>query len=167
MKNLRLPTALTPLALATITAALSAALSACASMSAPKTLADTVAASPQHTTLAKLLKDAELNETLQGAGPFTLFAPTDDAFKAVPPATLDALAKDKTKLKAVLTYHVVPGNLKLADAKNGPVKTVQGGNLAIYKAGTFTTVDDALVTAADVPASNGSLEVIDKVLLPR
>jgi uncharacterized surface protein with fasciclin (FAS1) repeats len=142
------------------------ALGACATTPAPTTLADTAAANPQLSTLNKLINEAGLADTLRGPGPYTVFAPTDDAFKAVPPATLDALAKDKNRLKAVLSYHVVPGTLTSSDVKNGPVKTVQGGDVTLYKSGTFLTVEEALVTTPDIRATNGVIQVVDKVLLP-
>jgi uncharacterized surface protein with fasciclin (FAS1) repeats len=142
------------------------ALTGCASMSGPKTIAQTAAATPSLSTLNKLIADAGLTETLNGSGPYTVFAPTDEAFKAVPAKTLEALAKDKEQLKAVLTYHVVPGAVKSADLKTGPAKSVQGANLGLAKAGGFVTVEDAVVTQADVVASNGVVHVIDKVLIP-
>lgn len=141
-------------------------LAACATTPAPRTIAETAAATPELSTLTRLLKDADLTETLQGAGPFTVFAPTDAAFKAIPAVTMEALAKDKARLKAVLTYHVVPGAQMSSDLKNGPIKTVQGANLALYRSGTFLTVEQALVTTADVRASNGVIQVVDKVLIP-
>ena len=142
------------------------ALSACATATAPMTIADTAAATPQLSTLNKLIGDAGLAETLRGTGPFTVFAPTNDAFKAVPAKTLDALAKDPALLKSVLSYHVLAGKVTSADVKNGPAKTVQGANVALAKAGTFVTIDEAVVTTADVPVSNGVVHVIDRVLLP-
>jgi uncharacterized surface protein with fasciclin (FAS1) repeats len=141
-------------------------LAACATTPAPKSIADTAAANPQLSTLNKLLNDAGMADQLRGPGPYTVFAPTDEAFKAVPPATLEAIAKDKTRLKAVLAYHVVPGALTSADVKNGPVKTVQGGDVTLYKSGTFLTVEEALVTTPDVRATNGVIQVVDKVLIP-
>ena len=141
-------------------------LAACATTPAPRNISQTAAATPELSTLTRLLKEADLTETLQGAGPFTVFAPTDAAFKAVPAATMEALAKDKARLKAVLTYHVVPGALVSADLKNGPLKTVQGANVALYRSGTFLTVEEALVTTPDVRASNGVIQVVDKVLIP-
>lgn len=141
-------------------------LAACATTPAPQTISQTAAAKPELSTLTRLLKEADLTDTLQGAGPYTVFAPTDAAFKAVPAATMAALAKDKARLKAVLTYHVVPGALTSADLKNGPLKTVQGKNVALYRSGTFLTVEEALVTTADVRASNGVIQVVDKVLIP-
>jgi uncharacterized surface protein with fasciclin (FAS1) repeats len=103
---------------------------------------------------------------LRGSGPFTVFAPSDEAFKAVPAKTLADLAADKELLKSVLTYHVVPGKLMAADAKNTNLKTVQGANVALAKAGSFVTVEEAMVTQADVGATNGVIHVIDKVLMP-
>ena len=141
-------------------------LTGCATTPAPKTIADTAAATPQLSTLTKLIGDAGLTETLRGPGPFTVFAPTDDAFKAVPAKTLDALGKDPALLKSVLTYHVLAGKVASADVKNGPAKTVQGANVALSRAGTFVTIDEAVVTTADMPASNGVVHVIDRVLLP-
>jgi len=142
------------------------ALAGCASTPAPKTIAGTAAATPSLSTLNKLIADAGLTETLNGAGPYTVFAPTDDAFKAVPAKTLDALSKDKEQLKAVLLYHVAPGKVLAADVQPGNLKTAQGTNLAVAKAGSFVTVDEALVTQTDVLASNGVVHVIDKVLIP-
>lgn len=143
-----------------------AALAGCATTPAPKTLADTAAATPSLSTLNRLIADAGLTDTLRGQGPYTVFAPSDDAFKAVPKATLDALAKDKDQLRDVLTYHVVPGKIAAADVKNGNVKTVEGNNVALSKAGAFVTVEEAMVVQADVMASNGVVHVIDRVLIP-
>jgi uncharacterized surface protein with fasciclin (FAS1) repeats len=117
-------------------------------------------------TLAKLINDAGLTDTLRGPGPYTVFAPSDEAFKAVPARTLDELAKDKDLLKSVLTYHVLPGNVAAAEVKTGSAKTVQGANVALSRAGTFVTVEEAVVTQADVKASNGVVHVIDRVLIP-
>ena len=142
------------------------ALAACATSPTPKTIADTAAATPQLSTLNKLIGDAGLTETLRGPGPFTVFAPTNDAFKAVPAKTLDALGKDPALLKSVLSYHVLAGKVAAADVKNGPAKTVQGANVALSKSGRFVTIDEAVVTLADVPVSNGVVHVIDRVLLP-
>ena len=141
-------------------------LGACATTPAPTTVAQTIAANPQLTTATRLIQEAGLTETLQGAGPFTVFVPNDEAFKAVPPAMVDALAKDKTRLKAVLNYHVVPGALTSGDVKNGPIKTAQGGELSLYRSGTFVTADEAVVTTADMRATNGVVHIVDKVLMP-
>jgi uncharacterized surface protein with fasciclin (FAS1) repeats len=148
------------------TAAATAALMACATTPTPTTLTDTAARTPQLSTLTKLINDAGLADTLRGAGPFTVFAPSDEAFKAVPAKTMAELAANKELLKSVLTYHVLPGKVVAADAKNGNLKTVQGANVAVSRAGTFVTVEDAVVTQADVQATNGVVHIIDKVLMP-
>lgn len=157
---------LTKRAFALLTASAALALAGCASTPAPATISDTAARTPQLSTLTKLLADAGLADTLRGAGPFTVFAPTDEAFKAVPAATMEQLAKDRALLTAVLSYHVIPGKVSAAEVKTGNVKSVQGANLALSRAGTFVTVEDAVVTQADVMATNGVVHVIDKVLLP-
>ena len=141
-------------------------ISGCATTPPPATIADTAARTPQLSTLSKLIADAGLAETLRGPGPFTVFAPSDEAFKAVPAKTLDELSKDKELLKSVLTYHVLPGNVAAAEVKTGSAKTVQGANVALSRAGTFVTVEEAVVTQADVKASNGVVHVIDRVLIP-
>jgi uncharacterized surface protein with fasciclin (FAS1) repeats len=147
-------------------ALLSVAISGCATAPAPVTISETAAATPQLSTLSKLINDAGLTETLKETGPYTVFAPTDDAFKAVPAKTLDALSKDKALLLSVLTYHVVPGKVAAADVKNGPVITVQGAPVSLYRSGDFVTVENAVVTTADVNASNGVVHIVDQVLIP-
>ena len=153
------PALIAPLAAVLLTAG-------CATTPAPKNLAETAAATPQLSTLTRLIQDAGLTGTLSNPGPYTVFAPTDEAFKAVPAATMQALAQDKARLQAVLSYHVVAGSVTSADVKNGPVKSVQGADLALSKSGTFVTVEDAVVTTADVRATNGVVHIIDKVLIP-
>jgi uncharacterized surface protein with fasciclin (FAS1) repeats len=157
---------MTKRAFALLAATTALALAGCASTPTPATITDTAARTPQLSTLSKLINDAGLADTLRGAGPFTVFAPTDEAFKAVPAATMAQLAQDKQMLLAVLNYHVIPGKVSSADVKTGNVKTVQGANVAMSKAGTFVTVEDAVVTQADVAVTNGVVHVIDKVLLP-
>lgn len=142
-------------------------LAGCASAPpAPATIADTAARTPQLSTLNKLITDAGLADTLRAAGPFTIFAPSDEAFRAMPAKTMSELAADKALLKAVLSYHVLPRKLTAAEVKNGNAKTVQGADLALAKAGSMVTVEDAVVTQADVAASNGVVHVIDRVLMP-
>ncbi len=153
------------IALATAVAAL-ATLAGCATTSQPVSVADTLARDPQLSTVSGLVAKAGLTDTLKGTGPFTVFAPTNDAFKAVPQRTLDELAANPDRLKAVLTYHVLPGKVGSAEVKNGNAKTVQGANLALSKAGTFVTVEDAMVQTADVAATNGVVHTIDRVLMP-
>jgi uncharacterized surface protein with fasciclin (FAS1) repeats len=155
-----------PLLQAGAMALLSLTLAGCASTPAPSTIADTAARTPQLSTLNRLIADAGLSDTLRGPGPFTVFAPSDEAFKAVPAKVLAELGSDKALLKSVLTYHVVAGKTMAADVKNGNAKTVNGANLALAKAGTMVTVEEAVVVQADVAASNGVVHVIDRVLLP-
>ena len=142
------------------------ALAGCATAPPPAAITDTVARAPQLSTLSKLISDAGLADTLRGPGPFTLFAPTDEAFKAVPAKTLAELAANKEMLAAVLTFHVLPGKVMSADVKNGAAKTVNGANVALAKSGTFVTVEDAVVQQGDLPASNGVVHLIDRVLIP-
>ena len=141
-------------------------LAGCASTPAPSTIADTAARTPQLSTLNRLIAEAGLSDTLRTPGPFTVFAPSDEAFKAIPAKTMAELGSDKALLISVLTYHLVPGKTMSADVKNGNAKTVNGANLALAKAGAMVTVEDAVVVHADVTASNGVVHVIDRVLLP-
>jgi len=143
-----------------------AVLAGCATTSQPVSLADTIAARPQLSTLNGLIVKAGLTDTLKGAGPFTVFAPTNEAFAKVPAKTMDALAKDPAQLKAVLTYHVISGKVMAADVKNGNSKTLNGANVALSRAGDFVTVEDALVQTPDISASNGVVHIVDSVLLP-
>jgi uncharacterized surface protein with fasciclin (FAS1) repeats len=131
-----------------------------------KDIVDTAVSAGQFNTLAKALTEAGLVETLKGTGPFTVFAPTDEAFAKLPAGTLEALLKDKAKLTAVLTYHVVAGKVIAADVvKLHSAKTVQGQNVTISTM-SGVMVNDAHVVKADVMASNGVIHVIDKVILP-
>lgn len=143
-----------------------AALSVAALSAQAKDIVDTAVGAGQFKTLATALQAAGLVDTLKGAGPFTVFAPTDEAFAKIPKADLDALLKDKAKLTAVLTYHVVPGKVMAKDVKAGKVKTVQGSELTLGTTGGVT-VDAAKVVQADVVASNGVIHVIDSVVLPK
>lgn len=150
-----------------LAAALVTLLSGCATVSAPVSVAETIAADPALSTLSGLIQSAGLTETLKGAGPFTVFAPTNEAFKAVPAKTMESLGKDPAALKGVLTFHVVPAKAMAVDVKNGKVKTVNGAELDLGKAGDFVTIgENAIVTKADVAASNGVVHIVDAVLLP-
>ncbi|GAB4035036.1 MAG: hypothetical protein Fur0014_00410 [Rubrivivax sp.] len=133
---------------------------------ADKTVVQTAQSLPQFSILVQAVINAGLVDALSAAGPFTVFAPTDEAFAKIPKADLDALLKDKAKLTAVLTYHVVPGKVMAADVKAGKVKTVQGGELTIGTSGGVT-VDNAKVVKTDIVASNGVIHVIDSVVLPK
>jgi uncharacterized surface protein with fasciclin (FAS1) repeats len=143
-----------------------ALLAGCATTQTPVPVADALARDPQLSTLAGLVQKAGLTDTLRGAGPFTVFAPTNDAFKAVPQKTLEELAANPARLRAVLTYHVLPAKVSSAEVKVGNVKTVAGGNLALSKAGAFVTVEEAMVQTADIAATNGVIHTIDRVLIP-
>jgi uncharacterized surface protein with fasciclin (FAS1) repeats len=129
-------------------------------------IVDTAVAAGSFKTLATALGAADLVGTLKGKGPFTVFAPTDEAFAKIPKADLDALLKDKKKLAAVLTYHVVPGKVMAADVKAGKVKTVQGSEVTIATTGGVT-VNKAKVVKTDIAADNGVIHVIDTVLMPK
>lgn len=119
-------------------------------------------------TLVAAVKAAGLVETLQGAGPFTVFAPTDEAFAKLPKGTIEDLLKpeNKAKLVAILTYHVVAGKVMAADVKTMKAKTVNGQSLDVKVTDGAVTVDNAKVTKTDVAASNGVIHVIDSVVLP-
>jgi uncharacterized surface protein with fasciclin (FAS1) repeats len=126
-------------------------------------------ATPDLSTLVSAVQAADLVETLQGEGPFTVFAPTNEAFTAVGQDTLDTLLapEGKDQLTDILTYHVVPGELKAADLEDGQeLETVQGGTLTVSVEGDTVRVGDATVAMADVDASNGVVHVIDSVLMP-
>lgn len=143
-----------------------ALLAGCATTQTPVPVADALARDPQLSTLSGLVQKAGLTDTLRGAGPYTVFAPTNDAFKVVPQKTLEELAANPARLRAVLTYHVLPARVPAAEVKVGNVKTVEGSNLALSKAGTFVTVEDAMVQTPDIAATNGVIHTIDRVLLP-
>lgn len=132
-----------------------------------KDIVDTAVAAGQFTTLVSAVQAAGLVDTLKGPGPFTVFAPTDEAFAKIPRAQLDALLQDKAALTRVLTYHVVPGRLTAADVTRlDSAKTVQGQSIAIdTRAGV--KVDDARVVKTDIAASNGVIHVIDSVIMPK
>jgi uncharacterized surface protein with fasciclin (FAS1) repeats len=132
-----------------------------------KNLVQTAVAAGQFKTLASLLQKAGLAGALEGKGPFTVFAPTDAAFAKVPKATLDSLAKNKTKLRAVLLYHVVKGKVTAAQAmKLHSAKTLEGKPLSIKVSDGKVIVGGATVIKANVMASNGVIHVINKVLIP-
>lgn len=131
-------------------------------------IVDTAVAAGSFTTLVTAVKAAGLVETLKGAGPFTVFAPTDDAFKKLPAGTLEAVLADKAKLTAILTYHVVAGKVMASDVVglNGKsATTVQGGGLLIDTT-NGVKVGTATVVKADIDCSNGVIHVIDSVLIP-
>ncbi|CAN5710277.1 fasciclin domain-containing protein [soil metagenome] len=137
---------------------------------ADKDIVDTAVAAGSFQTLAKALQAAGLIETLKGTGPFTVFAPTDEAFVKLPAGTVENLLKpeNREKLKAVLTYHVVPGKVMAAQVtKMDSAKTVNGQQVRIKTSGGSVMVDEAKVVKADIAASNGVIHVIDSVILPK
>ena len=146
--------------------ALVAMMSGCATVPAPVSLADTISKTPSLSSLSGLMASSGLTATLQGSGPFTVFAPSNEAFKAVPAKTMDDLAQHPKKLSDLLTYHVIAGKFMAADVKNSNVKTVNGADVALSKAGEFVTIESAAVTQADIAASNGVIHIIDTVLVP-
>jgi len=153
-----------PVLLAAITVS---TLSACATApSASGPIPAALAATPSISTFRTLATQAGLSDTLAVGGPYTVFAPSDEAFKAVPAKTMAELRADKAKLQAVLNYHIVPKRLTAADVQPGSVKTLQGGEITVARAGTFVTVEDAMVVQADILASNGVVHVVDRVLMP-
>ncbi|WP_111669679.1 fasciclin domain-containing protein [Algoriphagus litoralis] len=136
---------------------------------APKTVVDIAVGSPDHSTLVTAVTAAGLVETLSGTGPFTIFAPTNSAFEALPAGTVENLLKPESKdqLTSVLTYHVVAGNVLAADLKDGQkVTTLNGQELTVAIKDGVVTINGAKVTAADLTGSNGVIHVIDAVLLP-
>jgi uncharacterized surface protein with fasciclin (FAS1) repeats len=134
---------------------------------AKKDIVDTAVGADQFKTLVAAVKAAGLVETLKGDGPFTVFAPTDEAFAKIPKEKLEALLKDKKALTAVLTYHVVAGKVLAADVvKLDSAKTVQGKSITIVTKDGKVTVNGAAVTSTDIVCKNGVIHVIDTVILP-
>jgi len=133
-----------------------------------KNIVETAVAAGQFKTLAAALHAAGLVDALSGEGPFTVFAPTDEAFAKLPPGTVEALLKDKAKLTKVLTYHVVAGNVPSAEVvKLTSATTLSGGTLKLSVMDGKVMVNNAHVVQADVKASNGVIHVVDTVLLPK
>ena len=133
-----------------------------------KNIVETAVAAGNFNTLVEAVKAAGLVDTLSSPGPFTVFAPTDEAFAKVPKAVMNALLANKTLLTSVLTYHVIPGEVMSSDLKNGMsvVKTVEGSDVNITKDSAGVMVDNAKVINADIKASNGVIHAIDSVILP-
>lgn len=148
-----------------LTAALALVMSSLTVHAADKDIVDTAVSAGSFKTLVTAVQAAGLVDTLKGKGPFTVFAPTDEAFAKIPKDQLDALLKDKAKLTAVLTYHVVAGKVMAKDVKAGEVKSVQGDTIKITTDGGVK-VDAAKVVKTDIAASNGVIHVIDSVIMP-
>lgn len=133
-----------------------------------KSIVETAVGAGKFNTLVTAVKAADLVETLSGPGPFTVFAPTDDAFAALPAGTVEALLQNKEKLQAVLTYHVVAGKVMASDVVNlKSAKTVNGQDVTIMVKDGTVMVDNAKVVMTDIECSNGVIHVIDAVILPR
>ena len=143
------------------------ALALITSVASAADIVETAISAGQFKTLVTALQEADLVDTLKGDGPFTVFAPTDAAFAKLPAGALDALVKDKDKLAAVLTYHVVPGKVMAAQVKPGKVKTVQGESLNVSSQGGSVMVDNAKVPNTDIGAAKGVLHGIDTVIMPQ
>jgi uncharacterized surface protein with fasciclin (FAS1) repeats len=136
---------------------------------ASKTIVETAASAGSFNTLVAAVKAADLVDTLNGTGPFTVFAPTDEAFAKLPDGTLDDLLKpeNKEKLQSILTYHVVPGKVMAKEVTGiDSAKTVNGESLSITKEDGAVMVDDARVIKTDIECSNGVIHVIDSVVIP-
>jgi uncharacterized surface protein with fasciclin (FAS1) repeats len=140
-----------------------------ATCAAGKDLVAVASGADNFKTLVAAVKAAGLVETLQGKGPFTVFAPTDAAFAKLPAGTVESLLKpeNKEKLVAILTYHVLPGKVLAADVKTSEAKTVQGQSVKLVVSDAGVTVDNANVVKTDVMADNGVIHVIDAVILPK
>ena len=137
-----------------------------------KDIVDTALASDSFKTLCKAVIEAGLVETLRGKGPFTVFAPTNEAFAKLPAGTVDALLKDKKKLTSILTYHVVPGKLMVSDFKrHRKVTSVQGQEIEIdglmWHISKYVKVNNAKTVKTDIEATNGVIHAIDSVLMPK
>jgi len=150
-------------------AAIGLATSSASVKAAEKDIVDTAVSAGQFDTLAAALGAAGLVDTLKGPGPFTVFAPTDEAFAKLPAGTVDNLLKpeNKDQLVAILTYHVVPGSVMAADVvKLTEAKTVNGKMVTVKVDGSNVMINDAKVVTPDIAASNGVIHVIDAVILP-
>lgn len=148
--------------------ALALSFASLSAVAAEKDIVDTAVAAGSFNTLVTAVKAAGLVDTLKSAGPFTVFAPTDEAFAKVPKATLDALLADKEKLKQVLLYHVVSGKVMAAKAVTlSEAKTVQGSSAKISTMGGKAKIDNANIVKTDIECSNGVIHVIDSVIMPK
>jgi len=134
---------------------------------ASQNIVEIAASNPDFSTLVSAVTAAGLGSTLSGTGPFTVFAPTNEAFAKIPPAQLQAILADKAQLTKILTFHVIPAKVLAGDLKKKQnVATVEGATVKIRKSKMGATIGDAKITQTDIPASNGVIHVIDTVLLP-
>ncbi len=137
-----------------------------AAHAAEKDIVDTAIDAGNFTTLVAAVQAAGLVETLKGEGPFTVFAPTDEAFAALPEGTVEGLLADPEALAKILTYHVVPGTVMAADLTDGMTATTVEGQDVTFAVGDSVTVNGATVTTPDIAATNGVIHVIDTVIMP-
>ena len=164
------PSSFTKIAVASLVIAFSSTVHAGSSAAkATQDIVGVASSAGTFTTLVAAVKAAGLVETLQGAGPFTVFAPTDEAFAKLPAGTVESLLKpeNKQKLASILTYHVISGKVMASDVKTMQAATVNGQKLAIEANGSGVTVNGAKVLKTDIPATNGVIHVIDTVVLPK
>ncbi|MFT5533714.1 MAG: putative surface protein with fasciclin (FAS1) repeats [Burkholderiaceae bacterium] len=129
-------------------------------------LVETAATTGSFKIFLATVKAAGLTDSLRHQGPFTIFAPSDEAFAKLPDGKVESLMKDKVKLAQLLSHHIVPGKLLVAEVKPGPLKTIQGDALKLTSDNGLVTVNGARVTQSDVKADNGVIQVIDQVILP-
>jgi uncharacterized surface protein with fasciclin (FAS1) repeats len=132
-----------------------------------KNIVDTVNVAGNFTTFAAGIRAAGLTDTLAGKGPFTVFAPTEEAFKKLPAGAMDALLKDKARLKAVLSYHVILGHVAARDMKSGDVMTLQGSMLTAAVSSSEIQINGAQVKRMELVATNGIIRAIDTVIMPK
>ena len=156
-----------PSKLPAIAALLITALSLPSTLSHAADLVERAAAAGTFKTFLAGVRAAGMASTLQNDGPYTIFAPSDAAFAKLPEGTLHALLKDKVRLAQVLSHHIVPGKILVAEVRPGPVNTVQGDAATLTSDNGKVTIDGANVTQSDITADNGVIQVIDRVILPR
>ena len=130
-------------------------------------LIDTATSAGSFKTFLASAKAAGLSDSLKNQGPFTVFAPSDDAFAKLPRGTMSALLKDKVRLAQLLTHHIIPGKILVAEVKPGVLKTIQGDAVTLTSDNGKVTIDGANVTQSDLSADNGVIQVIDKVIMPK
>jgi uncharacterized surface protein with fasciclin (FAS1) repeats len=157
----------TPGAATDATANKTAAPAANPTAAARQNIVEIAAGAPNFSTLTSAIKAAGLEDTLKADGPFTVFAPTNAAFRKLAPGVVDSLLQDKTKLRAILEYHVVMGKIMAKDVTSRDTKTVQGGSLKVSNTNGAVTVDDAKVVQSDIEASNGVIHGIDTIVMPK
>jgi uncharacterized surface protein with fasciclin (FAS1) repeats len=141
-------------------------LAASAASSSAADLVDKAASATNLKIFSAAIKSAGFNETLKGTGPYTVFAPSDEAFSKLPTGSWEVLSKDKVKLAAVLAHHVVPGKMLVTEVKPGQIKTTQGDFVTVKSDNGKITVDQANVIESDVVADNGVIHILDKVVMP-